>query len=127
VNPSALLFSQVAAEATITNSSRVPAGLDPLNRSRSLLGLQVPDGQSLLLVGGNVSLDGGGLNALGGRVELGGLAEAGIVDLDFSANNLRLSFPNGLARADVSLTNQAQINVSGEGGGDIQLQGRQYW
>lgn len=127
VNPSALLFNQIAA-GSITNYSRAPAGqrLDPLAQSgvRDLYGLRVPDGQSLLLVGGNVSLDGGGVNALGGQIELGSVAGAGTVGLDVDGKNLRLSFPDSVARADVSLVNGAEVNTSGEGGGDIYVQGR---
>jgi filamentous hemagglutinin family protein len=127
VNPSTLLFNQIAA-GSIINNSREPGGqrLDPFEPSevRNLFGLQVPDGRSLLLVGGNVSLDGGGLNTLGGRVELGGVAGAGTVDLDVNDNNLRLSFPDGVALADVSLTRGARVDASGEGGGSILVQGR---
>lgn len=39
-------------------------------------------------------------------------------------NNLSLSYPEVGQRADVSLTNGAVINVSYQGGGDIQVQGR---
>ncbi len=127
VNPSALLFNQIAA-GSIINTSTEPVGqrLDPFQPSgvRNLFGLQVPDGRSLLLVGGNVSLDGSGLNALGGRVELGGVAGAGTVGLNVSTNNLRLSFPDGVGLADVSLTNGARVDASGEGGGDVQVHGR---
>jgi large exoprotein involved in heme utilization and adhesion len=63
----------------------------------------VPDGKSLLLVGGNISMNGGGLYAFGGRVELGGLAGAGTIGLNGDGNNLSLSFPNSVERSDVSL------------------------
>jgi filamentous hemagglutinin family protein len=128
VNPSALLFNQLAT-GTITNNSITPAGqrLDSFAPSgfRDLLGLRVPDGRSLLLVGGNVSLDGGGLNALDGRVELAGVAETGTVRLEIDGNNFSLRLPPEVAKADISLTNQARIDTSGEGSGNIQVQGRQ--
>ena len=127
VNPSALLFNQIAA-GSITNNSREPAGQrpEPSDPSviKTLFGLRVPNDRSLLLVGGLVNLDGGGLNALGGRVDLGGLAGTGAVGLDVSGNNLSLSFPQGVPQADVSLTNGATVDASGEGGGNIQVQGR---
>lgn len=130
VNPSALLFNQIEA-GSITNNSREPAEqrLDPLpsedpSAVRNLIGLRVPDGKSLLLLGGNVNLNGGGLNALGGRVELGGVASSGTVGLDVDANNLSLSFPHDLALADISLSNRARIDTSGEGSGNIQVQGK---
>ncbi|MBV8887669.1 MAG: S-layer family protein [Chroococcidiopsidaceae cyanobacterium CP_BM_RX_35] len=127
VNPSALLFNQVSASSIINNSTE-PTGQiveSPSGLSTSLFGLKVPDGRSLLLVGGKVSLDGGGLNALSGQVEIGGLAEAGTVGLNVAGNTLDLSFPVGVQRADVSLLNGARVDASGEGGGTIQVQGRQ--
>ncbi|WP_193201035.1 filamentous hemagglutinin N-terminal domain-containing protein, partial [Nostoc sp. MG11] len=50
VNPSAFLFNQIAT-TPIQNNSIV---------------LRVPDGNSLLLVGGDINMDGGRLNAFGG-------------------------------------------------------------
>ena len=115
VNPSAFWFNQ-AAHGSIVNRSIVP--LDAGGQ-----GLQVPDGQSLLLLGGNVTLDGGGANTAGGRVELGAVAGTGTVALSLNDNNLHLSFPVTLDRADITLTNGATVNTSGEGGGPIQIWG----
>jgi filamentous hemagglutinin family protein len=117
INPNALVFSQQQSSAVISNQSQAPAGTDPAGFDA--LGLRVPDGKSLLLVGGNVSMDGGSLNAFGGRVELGGLTEPGNVDLLFNGDNLSLKFPENISRADVSLNNQAFVYVEGAGGGDI--------
>ena len=75
VNPSAFLFNQIAA-ASIQNNSVAPAGIDPTG-SVNISGLRVPDDRSLLLVGGNIGMDGGRLNAFGGQVKLGGLAGSG--------------------------------------------------
>ncbi|MCC5627293.1 S-layer family protein [Nostoc sphaeroides CHAB 2801] len=115
VNPSALLFNQIAK--SITNQSTT--------------GLQLPANQSLLLVGGDVNLEGGKLSVLNGRVELGGLAGEGTVGLNIDDKNLRLSFPDNVALADVSLTKGATVQTSFERGvgsqlgtGNIQVQGR---
>ena len=120
VNPSALLFNQIAAQQT--NSIEVQGTL------------AVGDNQSLLLIGGNVSpsttstgtllIDGGNLQAPGGRVELGGLLEPGTVGLIVDGNNLSLSFPDAKVRTDVSLTNGAKVNVIAEGGGSIAIDAR---
>jgi filamentous hemagglutinin family protein len=121
INPSALFFNQVAA-APIQNSSTAPAGTTLAGADAS--GLRVPDGRSLLLVGGNISMDGGQLNAFGGRVELGGLVSAGTVGLNVDGNNLSLSFPNSVQRSDVFLSNGAQVNVIASDGGSIALNAR---
>ncbi len=133
INPSALLFNQIAS-GTIKTQSIAPAGLDPTGKDT--YGLRVPDGRSLLLVGGDVSVDGlgfvsdpgtgigGGLKAFGGRVELGGLAGTGTVGLNFDGNNLRLSYPQSVQRADVTLTGGAEVNVRAGGGGSIAINAR---
>jgi filamentous hemagglutinin family protein len=118
VNPSALFFNQTPAGA-IDNQSTV--------------GLQVPEGQNLFLVGGNVTLNGGVLRAPGGRIELGGLAGAGEVKIEDVTNgsnpdlkfpNVRLSFPDGVTRADVLVTNGSVVDVTAGGGGDIAIRAR---
>jgi filamentous hemagglutinin family protein len=120
VNPSALFFNQIAA-ASITNNSVASAGKDPTGFDA--LGLRVPDGKSLLLVGGSVNMDGGGLNAYGGRVELGGLAASGNVVLNVDGDKLSASFPTESALADVSLT-KVGVNVYASGGGNIIINAR---
>ncbi|MEH2169224.1 MAG: S-layer family protein [Nostoc sp.] len=113
VNLSALLFNQLQA-GRIENKSIAPAG-------DNLFGLRVPDSRSLVLVGGDVAIDGGRLNAPGGRVELGGLTGEGTVKLNFTDNNLSLSFPDSVARANVTLTNGAEVNVRAKQGGSIAI------
>ncbi|MEH2369422.1 filamentous hemagglutinin N-terminal domain-containing protein [Nostoc sp.] len=122
IQPSALFFNQLNQGTGIQNNSVAPAGTDSSGVSR--FGLRVGDGKSLLLVGGNVSMDGGQLNALGGRVELGGLAEPGNINLIFNSDNLSLKFPLDVTLASVSLTNEAGVFVSGAGGGDIAINAR---
>ena len=100
---------------------RTNAGSIQVEESR----LSVPKGETLALVGGTVGLDGASLKAPEGRVTLGGVAGLGIVELNVNSNDLRLSFPNDVALTDISLINKAVIDVSGEGGGAIQVQGRQ--
>jgi filamentous hemagglutinin family protein len=122
INPSALLFNQINQNAAIQNQSVALAGKDL--GGFDAFGLRVPNGKSLLLVGGNVSMDRGQLNANGGRVELGGLGEPGSVGLGVDGDNLSLIFPENVARASVSLTNKAGIYVSGAGGGNIAVNAR---
>ncbi|QFS52037.1 filamentous hemagglutinin N-terminal domain-containing protein [Nostoc sphaeroides] len=110
VNSSALWFNQLNQNAGIQNNSVAP--------------LKVPDGKSLLLVGGDVRMDGGQLIAYGGRVELGGLAEPGNVNLFLNGDNLSLKFPLNVTRGSVLLTNQAGVYVEAAGGGDIAINAR---
>jgi filamentous hemagglutinin family protein len=81
----------------------------------------VPTGETLALIGGNVSLEAGEIFALGGTVELGGLAAVGTVTLN---DDFSLSFPEGVTRADVFLNNGAVVDVSSGGGGNININAR---
>ncbi|NEU83614.1 filamentous hemagglutinin N-terminal domain-containing protein, partial [Nostoc sp. UIC 10630] len=82
------------------------------------VGLQVSPGKSLSLVGGDISLDRGRLTAAGGQIALGSLAGEGTVGL---ASDGGLSFPDGVARGNVLLTNGAQVDVTAGGGGNINI------
>jgi filamentous hemagglutinin family protein len=84
------------------------------------VGLQVKQGNSLALLGGDVSVEQGGrLTATGGRIELGGLAETGTVGLDVTGNTFKLNFPANSLFSNVSLADDALATVRGNGGGDI--------
>ena len=88
--------------------------------------LQVPTGQTLNLTGGNVAIEGGRLLAPGGRVELAGVAAAGEVGLTQQGQEWRLSVPDGLARADVSIGKNAIVNVRSGGSGSIAITARNF-
>ena len=83
-------------------------------------GLQVPNGESLVLLGGPVTVDSGLLVALGGRVEIGAVQQ-GTVQI---APNGKLSFMVDAALEHVTLENQALTFVTFDGGGDIQITAR---
>ncbi|PMB14350.1 hypothetical protein CEN47_28235, partial [Fischerella thermalis CCMEE 5319] len=94
----------------------IPIGLrfrDNPGNITSNSSLEVQSGQSLSLIGGDVSLNGGRLAAPEGRFELGGLAEAGTVGFNPDGS---LTFPNNVARGNVTLSNQANVSVIGQGG-----------
>nr|WP_242037215.1 filamentous hemagglutinin N-terminal domain-containing protein [Coleofasciculus sp. FACHB-125] len=114
IDPSALFFNAISGQGIINQSTATTSVL-----GYSINGLQVPDGRSLLLVGGNVSVDRGRIVASGGRVELGGLAEEGTVGLEINGNIFSLNFqPNSLL-SNVTLANNARVWVRGSGQGNI--------
>jgi filamentous hemagglutinin family protein len=91
VNPSALFFNAVAAQPIINRSQA--AGLSgETNSLGEPVGLQVSEGKSLALVGGDVFLEGGNLTTTGGRIELGSVAGVGEVNLNQSGDNLLLGY-----------------------------------
>ena len=86
-----------------------------------VVGLEVSSGETLSLVGGNINFEAGQATARGGRIELGGLSSAGTVTLN---DNGSLSFPEDVERADVTLSNAADIDVRGIGGGSVTINAR---
>ncbi|MEB3122715.1 MAG: filamentous hemagglutinin N-terminal domain-containing protein [Snowella sp.] len=126
VNPSAFIFNRLRPSPISLNSAQEPVGVryDEIYEETTIFGLQVPNGKSLMLLGGDVNLNNSQINALdGGRVELGGVAEAGIVGLSINGNSFSLNFPSNLALADVSLVQGSRVYTSGDRGGSIQLTG----
>jgi filamentous hemagglutinin family protein len=122
-------FSTTAIQTPPLLTISVPLGLQFGTNTGNInilpgANLSVPSGKTLALVGGNVTMDNGKLQAPDSRVEIGGVAGTGIVGLEASGNNLGLKFPAGLPRSDVSLTNGADINVRAGGGGSITINAR---
>ena len=121
IQPSALLFNQLNQQASITNKSQAPAGINPVGEN--VTGLRVPDGKSLLLVGGNINIDGSAVRAYGGNIELAGLVAPGNIGLNIAGDNLSLVMPD-VNRANVLLSNGAELNVRGSNGGNINIYAR---
>ena len=122
VQPSAFFFNETNS-GKIENRSFAPTTAVNI-LDRALFGLVVPDGESLLLVGGEIAVDGGGLNALDGRIELLSIGGRGTVELDTAQDHPSLKFPTQLELGDISISNSAFINTSNAGGGAINLQGK---
>jgi filamentous hemagglutinin family protein len=124
VSPSALWFNAVAAQP-IVNRSQAPSLINQPNLDDGSPGLQVQPGRTLALIGGDVLLEGGRLTAAGGRIELGSVAGVGEVNLSQSGNNFVLGYDSINNFGNISLSNGAFVDASGEGGGDVQIRGAQ--
>ena len=98
INPSALAFNRAMA-SPITNQSTANG-----------FGLQTTN-SSLLLIGGDVRLDGGFVSAF--KIGLGGVEGSGRVEFTYNATNDPFpTFPDGTTLADVTLTNGAIANAT---------------
>ncbi|WP_416350878.1 beta strand repeat-containing protein [Rivularia sp. UHCC 0363] len=124
VNPNALFFNQIQANGGITNKSQGRAGINP--EGNETTGLRVPDGKSLLLVGGNINLDGGRLRAYEGNIELASVAAPGTIGLDISGDTFRLNVPEDVERGDISLGNESVISIFGKFGGNLVINARNF-
>jgi filamentous hemagglutinin family protein len=138
VNPSALLFNRINAAPIVNNAnglvgSRITADptLLPEDQTLNLYGLRVPDSNSLLLLGGDVTLNGGSLTALGGEIGIGSVSGLGTVELISNGTDLSFKIPDSIDRGNISLLNQSNLDASGQfnvdegghGGGTIQIVG----
>ncbi len=95
----------------------------PITDARPV-GLQVNPGKTLALLGGDVAMTGGNVTAEAGRVELWSVSN-GELSVNIDGSNLRVNHQPGIEFKDISLTEAASIDISGNRSGEIQMQGRQ--
>ena len=86
---------------------------DIINRASTGNGLEVSSGETIALLGGNVTFDSGDIFALGADVEIGGIIESGTIEITENGN---ISFPESVLRGNVLLTNNSNVIVVGVGG-----------
>ena len=107
---------------------------NPGNISVSRSNLTVNQGQSLSLVGGNITVAGSGdinnvtntLTASDGRIEIGSVSGNGLVSLTETGAGFVLGYEAIETFGDITFNQFAFLDTSGEGGGgSIQLQGRE--
>ncbi|BAY80825.1 filamentous hemagglutinin family outer membrane protein [Calothrix parasitica NIES-267] len=90
----------------------------------SVNGLRVKEGNTLALVGSEISLNGGIVAADSGKVELGALNK-GLVNINSTTQGWNLDYKdNTQSFGDINLSSKALADASGTGRGSIQLQGR---
>ncbi|MBP5971770.1 filamentous hemagglutinin N-terminal domain-containing protein [Brasilonema sp. CT11] len=130
-------FSATNPQAPPLLTINVPIGLrfrdnpqNIVNRSRAvdnsgnIVGLGVRQGNSLTLVGGNVTLDGGVLYAPGGRIEIGSFDSNQVVNLVPVEQGLSLSYQGTPSFRDIQFSKGASANVTADGSGSIAILGR---
>jgi filamentous hemagglutinin family protein len=91
------------------NSRPITVNHDPELDGTTNLGLQIKASESLSLVGGDIILNGGRLTAIGGQIQLAGLADAGLVTL---GQNQALTLPETVTRSQITLRNHALVSAS---------------
>ncbi len=98
----------------------------PINRGLNNSGLHVKPGNTLALVGSNLTLDGGILTAEGGRIELGSVSQ-GLVSLNPPSGTVdkwSLGYEGVQNFGDLQLLSQALVDGSGVTRSSIQVQGQ---
>jgi filamentous hemagglutinin family protein len=105
------------------NPSRIVNRSRASDRNGNIIGLQVPTGKTLGLIGGNVALEGGHLSAPQGRIELGSVGDNSFVSLTPVDAGFALGYQGVENFQNINLSQQASVNASGTGGGTIQVRG----
>ncbi|AOW98823.1 hypothetical protein BJP34_04585 [Moorena producens PAL-8-15-08-1] len=113
---------------TINIPSGLQYGSNPgsiTNESFSVFGfgLEVRNGQTLGLIGGDVNIPGGDISVLDGRIELGSVGANGMVKLTPTDTSFVLDYSGVNEFQDISLSGGAFVTTTGFGGGSIQLRG----
>ncbi len=113
IDPSALFVNQMGQNHPIELNSEAL--------------LSVPEGENITLVGTQATKERAGITianstiqAPQGNVTVAALKDSGRVELE---DNLKLNFPDDLVKGDISLLGGSAIEVSGVGGGSVQIAG----
>ncbi|WP_375510050.1 filamentous hemagglutinin N-terminal domain-containing protein [uncultured Nostoc sp.] len=103
-----------------------------INIFKQPVGLQVQQGKTLALVGGDITLEGGNLTAASGRIELGSVASNSLVSLKSTDQGWVLGYQGTQKFQNIQLlhptvngsdiSSPSTVDVSGKGGGSIQVQ-----
>ncbi|MGF1603222.1 MAG: filamentous hemagglutinin N-terminal domain-containing protein [Thermosynechococcaceae cyanobacterium] len=112
IQPSAFFFNQ-SNSGQITNQSQAFfGGISAVSDgARSTTGLGVPEGKSLLLVGGNINLNRGGLNSINGRVDIASVQAGQTLKINATDGELSLgSLPSAQA-GDINLQRASVTNA----------------
>ncbi|MEH2458884.1 two-partner secretion domain-containing protein [Nostoc sp.] len=92
------------------------------------VGLQVQQGKTLALIGGDITLDGGNITAKDGNVELGSVADNSLVNLSPTNQGWAFGYEGVPNFQNIELIKSSQISSTidthGDSGGNIQMQGR---
>jgi filamentous hemagglutinin family protein len=122
------LFQATPSQPSPLLTISVPIGLQFTTTANDIRvqgsGLAVRSGKTLGLIGGNVTLEGANLVAPRGRIEIGSVAGDNLVNLTATNQGWNLGYRGVQNFQDIQLSQGAFVDASGEGGGDIQLQGR---
>jgi len=105
------------------NFSSNPGAIQVTGSSSNPVNLQVNPGQTLALVGGDVTIMQGNLTAPTGRIELGSV-QSGTVALNPNSSGWSLNYQGIDNFGNISLSGLSSADVSGNGGGTIQVQGQ---
>ncbi|MEM1395121.1 MAG: hypothetical protein AAGG00_17880, partial [Cyanobacteria bacterium P01_H01_bin.150] len=105
------------------NLTTVPPFSLQLERNDRSTGLRVNPGNTLALIGGEVSLSGGVISAESGKIELGAV-NSGFVGIDNNIRGWEFDYSGIENFGDIQLTEKSLADVSGVGSGFVEVRGQ---
>ena len=130
-------FSSANPQGTPLLTVNIPVGLRFRENPRAIInassvtqviqdqiipvGLAVPPGQTLALVGGDVIFNNGFATAFSGNIQLGSVASPGFVSFNITPTGLGLDYTNVANLGKIELSGLSAVTASGPGGGAIAL------
>jgi filamentous hemagglutinin family protein len=117
--PIGLVFGQ--SPGSIINQA---ASFNNVDSAGLPVGLQIPAGKTLALVGGEIAFEGGVITSPGGRLEVGSVAGNNLVRLIPNEQGWTLGYEGIQNFQDINLSQVAFIGASDAQGANIQIQGR---
>jgi filamentous hemagglutinin family protein len=85
------------------------------------VGLAVPPGQTLAMVGGDLIFNNGFASAFSGNIQLGSVASPGLVSFNITPIGLGLDYTKVANFGNIELSGLSAVTASGPGGGAIAL------
>ena len=122
--PLGLQFGSSSGEIVNRANFAIANPLDPTGASQSQLGLVGAPETTLALFGNGIVFDGGAVTVSGGNIELGSVAANSFISLSAIPEGWKASYDRVTQFSDIKLDRLAGIDTSGEGGGSINLTGR---
>lgn len=95
----------------------------PFVRQNASSSFQTLPGRTLALIGGDVTLAGGVLTAVDGKIELGSVAD-GTVRFTATPSKWTFNYEQASSFRDIQLEFKSLVDTSGLGGGSVELLGR---
>src|SRR6476661_7432300 len=87
------------------------------------VGLAVPPGQTLALVGGDLIFNNGFATSFSGNIQLGSVVSPDLVSFNITPLGLGLDYTNVAKLGNIELSGLSAVTASGPGGGAIALRG----
>ena len=114
IHPSAFFYNQMQTSPITVRSTA------PIDSDLGTIGLAVGAGENLALLGGDITVeDEGGLNARGGRIDLGAVASSGTIGFNADGS---FAFPKEVQRGTITFIESARADVRAPtSGGDIAI------